>query len=169
MKTKMVARGIAVMMALGAAPLAAQDDGALVTFQALKPEIAQAAAEAAMLYCRDGGYQVGVMVVDRSGQPQVFMRDRFAGMHVFETAHRKAWTAVSFKGSTLELAEATAPETISAAIRQLSMALPLGGGLVIEASGSIVAGIGVSGAPSPEIDDECAAAGIEAIMDEIAF
>ena len=49
------------------------------------------------------------------------------------------------------------------------MALMVGGGLPIEASGSIVGGIGVSGAPSGELDDDCARAGIAAIEDDIAF
>ena len=56
-----------------------------------------------------------------------------------------------------------------AGIRELSEPLALGGGLVIEASGSIVAGIGVSGAPGPDLDADCAQAGIDAIMDQIAF
>jgi uncharacterized protein GlcG (DUF336 family) len=150
-------------------PALAQDDGALVDFSILKPEIALKAAQAALAACRDGGYQVGVAVVDRFGLPQVFLRDRFAGAHVHETATRKAWTAVSFRTNTSDLNAATQPGSISAGIRQISQALPLGGGMVIEAQGSIVAGIGVSGAPSPEIDDNCAAAGIAAIEDDIAF
>lgn len=148
----------------------ADEDGAFVEFRVLKPELAQQMAQAAMLACRAAGYQVGVTVVDRFGIPQVFLRDRFAGLHVYETSRRKAWTAVSFRTSTSDLAAATGPETSSAAIRQLSQALPLGGGLVVqEGGGSIVAGIGVSGAPAPELDSDCAAAGIAAIEDQIAF
>ncbi|WP_417243206.1 GlcG/HbpS family heme-binding protein [Celeribacter sp.] len=156
--------------ALVPAPASAQDDdSAFVTFQVLKPEIALTAATAAMEACRDAGYQVGVMVVDRFGLPQAYVRDRFAGLHVFETARRKAWTAVSFRTDTLSLGETTAPDGMMGAIRDLSEPLALGGGLVIEAAGSIVAGIGVSGAPGPDLDAECAGAGIDAILDEIAF
>ncbi|MCU0940746.1 MAG: heme-binding protein [Burkholderiaceae bacterium] len=43
----------------------------------------------------------------------------------------------------------------------------LGGGLLIEAAGSIVGAIGVSGAPSGDADDVCAKAGIAAIRDEL--
>jgi uncharacterized protein GlcG (DUF336 family) len=39
----------------------------------------------------------------------------------------------------------------------------------ILAEGSIVAGIGVSGAPGPELDEVCAKDGIDAIEDDIAF
>lgn len=172
-RSRTLSHALATTLSLGllaAGSAAAQDDDdAFVTFQVLKPEVALEMAVAAMEACRDQGYQVGVTVVDRFGLPQAFVRDRFAGIHVYETSRRKAWTAVSFRTPTTELAEATAPGTASSGIRQLSEALPLGGGLVVEAAGSIVAGIGVSGAPSPSLDDDCANAGIEAIEDQIAF
>lgn len=160
---------IIVTCALSSASFAQDGDDAFVTFKVLKPEVAQTAALAAMAACREAGYQVGVMVVDRFGIPQVYVRDRFAGLHVFETARRKAWTAVSFRTDTLSLGTLTEPGNMMAGIRELTEPLALGGGLVIEASGSIVAGIGVSGAPGPDLDAECAQAGIDAIMDEIAF
>lgn len=152
-----------------AAPAAAQD-GPFVEFRSLTPELALQAAQAAMQNCRDGGYQVGVAVVDRSGVTQVYLRDRFAGPHVEETAIRKAWTAVSFRTDTLTLDTQTRPDSISAGIRDISRPLPLGGGVPVNAGdGDLVAGIGVSGAPGPDIDDDCARAGIAAIEDEIAF
>lgn len=163
-------RAILVTAVLAASPALADEDNAFVEFQVLKPEVALQMAEAALKNCRDAGYQVGVTVVDRFGQPQVFLRDRFAGAHVYETSRRKAWTAVSFRTGTSELAIITAPGESSSAIRHLSEALPLGGGLIVtEGGGSIVAGIGVSGAPSPELDDECAEAGIAAVEDQISF
>lgn len=151
----------------GVGQVAAQgdDDGGTISFQMLKPEIALKLAVATMEACRARGFQVGVAVVDRSGILQVFIKDRYAGLHVEQTAYRKAWTAVSFRTPTLELDRAIQPGTMMAGIRDLTIALPLGGGVPIEAAGSLVAGVGVSGAPSPEIDDDCARAGI----DEIAF
>jgi len=151
-------------------PALAEDDSPFVSFQVLKPALALQMATVAMQSCRDAGYQVGVTVVDRSGIPQAFVRDQYAGLHVYETSRRKAWTAVSFRTSTSDLAASTAAGQISSGIRHLSQALPLGGGLVVyEGGGSIVAGIGVSGAPGPDIDEDCAAAGIAAIEDQIAF
>jgi len=41
------------------------------------------------------------------------------------------------------------------------------GGLPINAGGTIFGGIGVSGAPSGEIDEKCAQAGIDAISDDL--
>jgi uncharacterized protein GlcG (DUF336 family) len=161
---------IAAAAAALAAPAAAQDDGAFVTFQVLKPEVALEMADAAMEACRAQGYQVGVTVVDRFGVPQVFLRDRFAGLHVYEVSRRKAWTAVSFRTDTSDLDRATNPGEISQGIRAVSEALPLGGGLMVQTgAGDLVGGIGVSGAPGPDIDDVCAQAGIDAVADQIAF
>ncbi|MGC8203659.1 GlcG/HbpS family heme-binding protein [Aliiroseovarius sp. PTFE2010] len=159
---------ILALMAL-CTPATAQDDGAFVSFNVLKPEIALRMATAAMEHCRAQGYQVGVTVVDRFGLPQAFVRDRFAGAHVYETSRRKAWTAVSFRTNTTDLAATTMAGQTSSAIRHLSQALPLGGGLMVEGDAQMVAGIGVSGAPGPELDDECAQVGIDAVADDIAF
>jgi len=145
----------------------AAEDDAFVEFKVLKPEIAIKAAISAMNFCQDEGYQVGVSVVDRFGLTQAFIKSRYAGLHVQETATRKAWTSVSFRTPTLFLDESTQPGKEAFGIRFISTPLPLGGGVPIEAEGSIVAGIGVSGAPGTDIDDECARAGIAAIEDDL--
>jgi uncharacterized protein GlcG (DUF336 family) len=159
----------AAAAALAALPAFAEENAALVEFKSLSPETALKAAQSAMEHCREQGLQVGVAVVDRAGVMQVYLRDRFAGPHVEETARRKAWTAVSFKIDTLTLATQTGPDSMSAGIRDISQPIALGGGVPIEAAGTLVGGIGVSGAPGPDLDDLCARAGIAAIEDDVAF
>jgi len=149
--------------------LASADEHALFTTQSLTPEIALKAASAALGKCRVEGFQVAVAVVDRSGNTQVVLRDRFAGAHTPETARRKAWTAASFRANTTEMMQITAAGQPQAGVRHVTGALMIGGGMVIEAAGSLVGAIGVSGAPGGELDDLCAAAGIEAIEDDISF
>ncbi len=141
----------------------------LINFQQLSPEMALKLAQATLEACRSKDYQVAIAVVTRSGDLQVILRDQFAGAHTPDTAHRKAWTAVSFRTPTIELAEDTQSGSPAAGIRFVSNALMIGGGVPIEASGSIVGGVGVSGAPSGEADNDCAEEGIEAIVDDIAF
>jgi uncharacterized protein GlcG (DUF336 family) len=158
----------AFIVAAGCASSARGQEGT-VTFRALAPDAALKLAQAALDDCRKRGFQVGVAVVDRSGLEQVSLRDRFAGPHTPETARRKAWTAVSFRTSTAELAERTKPGTPSFAVHNIPGALPLGGGVTIEAAGSIIGGVGVSGAPSGAEDELCAKAGIEAIRDVLNF
>jgi uncharacterized protein GlcG (DUF336 family) len=45
----------------------------------------------------------------------------------------------------------------------------VGGGVFIEAGGSLVGAIGVSGAPGGDMDDLCAFAGVDAIFDQLEF
>jgi uncharacterized protein GlcG (DUF336 family) len=141
----------------------------LVTFKVLSPELALKAANAALESCRTEGYQGAVAVVDRFGVQQVVLRDRFAGPHTPSTATRKAWTAVSFRTNTVELSALAHEDPAIAGVRYVQGALVLGGGVPVEAAGSIVGGIGISGAPSGAFDEACARAGIEAIEDDIAF
>lgn len=135
----------------------------------LTPESAVKATRAALEDCRKRGYQVAVAVVDRGGVAQSLVRDRFAGAHTPETAIGKAWTAVSFRTDTLELAKLTQPGQPSSGIRDLPRVVAVGGGAMIQAGGAIVGGIGVSGAPTGEADEACARAGIAAIRDELEF
>lgn len=157
----------AVALALAAVtPTAAQDD-ALVTFQVLAPKVAVSLAGAAMEDCNRRGFQVAVAVVDRFGVPQALVRDRFAGPHTPDTAIRKAWTAVSFRSDTLELAKATESGAPQSGARDITDALMLGGGVMISVGGAMVGAVGVSGAPGGEEDEACARAGIEAIQDRL--
>jgi uncharacterized protein GlcG (DUF336 family) len=142
--------------------LKAVDRVPTVTFDA-----ALAAAQAALAECRKRGATVAVAVVDRSGVPVVVLRDPLAGMHTPETAVRKAWTAVSFRGATTELVGATAPGGPNGGIRHLPNVAMVGGGLMLQSAGSLVGGIGVSGAPSGELDDACGNAGVRAIRDAL--
>jgi uncharacterized protein GlcG (DUF336 family) len=141
------------------------------TFQtrSLTPETALVAARAALEACRKQGFQVAVAITDRAGVTQVLLRDRFAGPHTVEVAANKAWTAVSFRTSTTALAADTQPGRPMSGLRSLPRFLAAGGGRIIEASGSILGAIGVSGGPGGEADDGCAAAGIKAIADVIEF
>jgi uncharacterized protein GlcG (DUF336 family) len=140
---------------------------ATFTQRILTPETALKAAQAALKKCRDSGYQATVAVVDRMGIVQVLLRDRFAGPHTTDMASAKAWTAVSFRSSTAELADATQPGRPQSGIRNRPGVAAVAGGLIIEAGGSLLGGIGVSGAPGGKEDEMCAAAGIAAIREDI--
>ena len=154
-----------VIAALLAAPLAGADT--LVSFKMLDPDVALEMAQAALEDCRGKGYQVTVAVVDRMGVTQVILRDRFAGAHTPESAARKAATAVSFRSDTLSLAEGTSLDTPHSGARFIDGVLMLGGGIPVTAAGSVVAGIGVAGAPSSDDDHACAQTGINAVIERL--
>jgi uncharacterized protein GlcG (DUF336 family) len=152
---------------LATAPVTAQD--ATYTVKLLTLETAVKAAQAALKKCRDDGYQVAVAVVDRMGVTQVMLRDRFAGPHTPATARGKAWTAVSFRTNTGDLANVTQAGKPQSGVRNRPGVVAIGGGLMIEGAGSLFGAIGVSGAPGGEADEACAAAGIAAIKDSVEF
>ena len=135
----------------------------------LTPEAAVKAAQAALETCRKNGWQVAVSVVDRGGNVQALLRDRYAGPHTVNVATGKAWTAVSFRTNTTELVALTGPGMPQAGLRNVPGATIVGGGVKIEAAGALIAGIGVSGAPGGESDDVCAKAGVAAVQDLITF
>ena len=168
----MLKRFVAVLvpvlaLALGGGTAKAEE--ALISFKVLSPAVALELAQATLETCRNEGYQVAVAVVDRFGLTQVILRDRYAGPHTPETARRKAWTAVSFRTDTLAMTKLSQAGQEQSGVRQVTGALMIGGGVPVEAAGSLVGGIGVSGAPGGLADDACARVGIEAIEDKIAF
>ena len=158
----------ATMLVLGA-PAATAGDDALVVYKSLSPEVALEAARAALKQCRDNGFQVAVAVVDRFGQAQVMLRDRFAGLPAADTATRKAYTALSFRKPTGDLAKSVQAGQMDPGLAQLPHVTMLAGGLLIEAGGTLLGGIGVAGAPGGDKDEVCAKAGLDAIHDRIDF
>lgn len=145
------------------------DEQVLETYKSMTPETALRLAQAALRDCRGKGYQVSVVVVDRSGIEQVLIRDRFAGPHTPETARRKAWTAVSFRTDTRDMVDTTKAGQKAAGVRFVSGALVVGGGVTVQAAGSLVGAIGVSGAPEGDLDDGCARAGVAAVQQDLDF
>lgn len=158
---------LAMMLVAAACGARAQD--ATFSVRLMTVETALQAARSALESCRKSGYQVAVAVVDRAGLPQAVLRDRYAGAHTTDMALDKAWTAVSFRTSTAALAEATGPGRPLSGIRERPRVAAVGGGLVIEAAGSLLGGIGVSGAPGGDLDEACARAGIAAVQTSLDF
>ena len=134
-------------------------------YPSLTTAAALQAAQAALARCDKDGFTVTVAVVDRGGTPLAVLRNGLAGPHTIDTAINKAWSALSFRTDTTELASMTQPGRPNSGIRSLPNVVAVGGGFMIRAKGSLVGAIGVSGAPGGDADDVCAKAGIAAISD----
>lgn len=154
-----------LMLTFAVAGASAQE--ATYTQRLLTPETALKATLAALEDCRKRGFQVAVAVVDRAGVAQTMLRDRFAGPHTVNTAINKGYTAVSFRVDTLELSKQTQAGSPSSGVRAIPNVVAIGGGVLIQAGGTLLGAIGVSGAPGGEADEACAKAGIAAIRDDI--
>lgn len=158
---------LAIIAVLLVVPAAAPAQKLTTTFSTLTTAAALQAAQAGFASCQKAGYTVAVAVVDRNGRALALLRDNLAGWHTVQTAIDKAATAVSFRTDTTELAAMTQPGRPQSGVRDLPGVAALGGGIMIRAKGSIVGGIGVSGAPQADADDACAKAGIAAISDAL--
>jgi uncharacterized protein GlcG (DUF336 family) len=155
----------ALIAAITAAPGIGQK--LLANYPTLTTVAALRAAQAALEQCQRQGYTVAVAVTDRGGHPLAMLRDNLAGPHTSQTAANKAYTALSFRTDTTELAATTQAGKAASGVRALPGVVAIGGGIIIRAKGSLVGAIGVSGAPSGDADDACAKAGIAAIADAI--
>lgn len=149
---------------------AEDDQSATWSQKIITPEFALKAAEAAKAECTKHGWPVTVAVTDPSGLPIVVLRDRLAGWHTFEVAIGKARTAASWRSPTSAVAaNVTKPDAAEKAILNQPGVVMIGGGIPIEAAGSMVGAIGVSGAPGGANDDICGKAGIAAIESDLSF
>ncbi|MFD8327532.1 GlcG/HbpS family heme-binding protein [Streptomyces lydicus] len=118
------------------------------------------AAQAALDAAKKADRQVSVAVVDRNGSVLVQLRGDGAGPQSYESAVRKAYTAVSWNAPTSELVGRLdqAPT-----LKDIPGTLFLAGGAPVRAEGAPVAGIGVAGAPSGALDEQFAEAGARAL------
>jgi uncharacterized protein GlcG (DUF336 family) len=125
---------------------------------------AMEAAQAALEQCQaDGLPFVSVAVVDRSGTVQVLLRGDNAAAHTAESAERKAYTSAVFGVTTAEAAGRISGDGPS--IQDLPGTLFLAGGVPIRVGDTVVAGIGVGGAPDGARDEACADAGAAAVAE----
>jgi len=121
--------------------------------------VAIEAAEKALSYCKAQGYNIGVAVVDSTGQPRVGLaQDKASGGHIY-TAVRKDLTAVAFKKPSGQVQATDAGVTPKMAT--MAGAIPL-----FSASGELLGAIAGSGASSQQ-DEKCAQAGADAVKGQL--
>lgn len=138
-----------------------------VTVKRMSMELAADVARAAVEDCRKRGYQVSAVVVDRSGNPQVLMRDVLASRFTVQIAEEKANAVVLSGIGSGEFRRNR--EDIRPEMNQVEGILMLEGGLPITASGALLGAVGVSGAPGGDLDAACAQAALDSVQDRLDF
>ncbi len=123
-------------------------------------EAATKAAQATLDAAEKENQRVSVAVVDRNGNTLVTLRGDGAGPQSYEAAQKKAYTAVSWNAPTSELAKRL---TNAPTLKDIPGTLFLGGGAPVTAKGAPIAGIGVAGAPSGDLDEKFAQAGVASL------
>jgi len=160
-KPSLIAASCAAWLAF---PAIAAEIPVIVKIPRLTVEASGKIAHAAMDACRKDGIQIGVTVVDRSGDAMVVMRDTLAPRITLEISRQKANTAVNFNAATSTMENRfTQPFSVGKVDGLVFSA----GGVPIEAAGNIIGAVGISGAATGEQDEACARAGIRAIQFEL--
>ncbi len=134
----------------------------VLTERSVSLQLARVIGDAAIAECKKDGYDVSAVVVDRAGQMRILLRSDAASPHNAELARRKAYTARTFKTTSMAFEQRTEPGMPLAGQRLLAEVIPLGGGVPINAGMETIGGVGVSGSPSQEQDEKCAMAGVAA-------
>ena len=152
----------AALAGVFAATPAIAEDSMVIQVKRMSMETAAAVAKAAVDACREKGIQIGVTVVDRDGIAQAVLRDTIAPTITVPISQGKAYAAVMFNVATSELADrANTP------IGRVPGVIMSAGGVPIQVGGALLGGVGVSGAPSGDTDQECAQKGVDAVQTDL--
>ena len=129
----------------------------------LAAEIAKRSMEA----CREQGYWVSAVVVDRSANVQVVMRDTYAARFTMTIAEQKANTAIM--AGTDTAAFLTNRGDIRNEIDNIDGLIMMEGGLLVKSGDTVLGAVGVSGAPGGKLDAACAAKALQSLKERLAF
>ncbi|MET3580627.1 uncharacterized protein GlcG (DUF336 family) [Mesorhizobium robiniae] len=145
------------------APIAATAQE-LPTAPYLPLDMATKAAQAALEACVAEGSNVSVAIVGRDGSTKVLLKADNSGAHTASSAEGKAFTSAALGRDTAGLAEFISSNPANDGLRNMDPRIVIqAGGLPVKIGDALVAGIGVGGAPSGDIDAKCAVAGLKAI------
>jgi uncharacterized protein GlcG (DUF336 family) len=154
---------------LAALLLASSANSQVLTEKNISMQMAMKAFQGAVDECKkSGSTDITVVVVDRAGQVALEARANNASPHNLELARRKAYTARTFRSTTMAWRDRTLAGTANAPQRQLAEVIALGGGVPIVVGDDGIGGIGVSGSNGGQQGDEnCAKGGLAAIADQL--
>lgn len=131
--------------------------GAPITLEQAKKATAAAEAEA-----KKNNWGMVIVVVDTGGNLVLLQRMDNAQFGSIEVARQKAWSAVAYRRPTKVFEDMVAGGGAGTRILGLAGAVPLDGGLPIVVGGTIIGGMGVSGATGAQ-DAQVGRAGIDAL------
>ena len=167
-----LAASVAVLACIGLGSAGASAQG-LLTIQKLSAALANQLVDESVADCAKKNYAVTAVVVDLDGVRQAVLRGDGAPIHTLDNAFYKAYSSASLtlarkEDSTKAVADrmaknpaTTVPQT---PLPNVTYAV---GGVAIMAGGNIIGGIGVSGAPGGQFDEECARAALTKIADRM--
>jgi len=130
-------------------------------------DLARDLATEAIKSCREKGYSVSAVVVDKNGIQRVALRDDFASRFTLQIAEDKANATIM---SGLKSGDFRAKRgDIRPELNHVNGILMMVGGVPIISGGARIGAIGVSGAPGGERDEACVLEALTKLEDRLAF
>jgi uncharacterized protein GlcG (DUF336 family) len=142
-------------------------DPLLIHTRLMSLDLARDIAWKAIEACRESGYSVSAVVVDRSGDPQVVMRDVYASRFTVDIARDKANAVILSGVSSAEFARNRAD--IRDEMNLVGGIMVLDGALPITAAGTLLGAIGISGSPGGDKDEACARKALDSVQARLEF
>ena len=139
----------------------------VINEQNIGMELARDIASETISACREDGYHVSAVVVDRHGLTRAALRDDRAARFTLEIAERKANMTVMAWTDSGQFKQARAD--IRQELNHINGLIVMDGGLKILSGGFNLGAIGVSGAPGGEKDAACARKALEKLNERIEF
>lgn len=139
----------------------------VITQRTVGMELARDLAQASVDACRERGWQVSAVVVNRAGDMQALLRDSLASRYTMQIAREKA-EAVILSGVASSDFRRNRPD-IRMEMNHVGGILVLEGGLPIRAGGALIGALGVSGAPGGDNDELCAKAALNKLQERLEF
>lgn len=163
---KAVSLLVAGILAAGLAPAKAQSQ--LITIHRIPAALALEAVGQAVATCAQRGFFETAVLVDADGVRQALLRGDGSGPHSLDSAFSKAYTSATMRTNTEAVVERakTDPVVINIISKMPNMLLD-GGGVVIKLNGEVIGAIAASGAPDGKVDEACAQAGLDKIIDRL--
>jgi uncharacterized protein GlcG (DUF336 family) len=145
----------------------------VVTTQRLSAQLANELVGESVAQCARNGHKVVAVVVDLDGVRQAMLRGDGAPIHSVDNAYFKAYSAASLTLSRKEESTKQVADRMAKAAPTTVPQTPLPsvtyaqGGLAIMAGGNTIGGLGISGAPGGQLDEECGRAALGKIRDRM--
>lgn len=139
----------------------------IIDSKSIGMDLARDIANESIIACREDGYHVSAVVVDRHGLMRAALRDDLAARFTLEIAERKANMTVMAWTDSGQFR--TARSDIRPELNHIDGLIVMDGGIRIIAGGYNLGAVGVSGAPGGDKDAACANKALDKLADRIEF
>lgn len=139
----------------------------IITERNIGMEFARDLATEAVNACKENGFHVSAVVVDKHGNLRAALRDDTAAKFTLQIAEEKANAALMSGINSGDFREQRSD--IRQEMNHVHGILMMVGGVPITAAGVRIGAIGVSGAPGGEKDEACIVQALDKLAERIEF